>query len=119
MEGKIKIIERIRVIVGLILICAFPILVSITILLTLSQIDIIAVLKVMAFWFGTTGLGLIILPKFEIVKKEDDDSSILKRFKRRFVKSERTDEFLCKKCGDRFKSYHALGGHMGKHRKNR
>lgn len=113
MEGKIKIIERSRVVIGLILISLFPVSVSLAIVMTLSQFGSISLMRVLGFWFGTTILGLIILPKFEIVRKEENDLSFTEKIRNKFRRDK--NSYRCKKCGEIFKTGQQLGGHQRKH----
>jgi len=110
MAEKVRIIERTRVVIGMILISLFPILVSLAIISSLSAINGILTLKVMAFWFGTTLLGFIILPRLQIIRKEEN-FSFDRKLRRKIRRFGTPQKFVCSRCGKIFSNGQAMGGH--------
>jgi len=110
MAEKVRIIERTRVVIGLILIAIFPILMSLSIVMTLSAMNWTSTLKVMTFWICTTFLGLIILPRLQIVRKEEN-FSFDRKLRRKIRRFGTPQKFVCSRCGKIFSNGQAMGGH--------
>lgn len=110
MAEKVRIIEKTRVVIGLILIAIFPILMSLSIIMTLSAMNWTSTLKVMTFWISTTLLGLVILPRLQIVRKEEN-FSFDRKLRRKIRRFGTPQKFVCSRCGKAFSSGQAMGGH--------